>query len=88
MPWGAILAAFRNAFAHRGAQLGRRAPQVANQTRNAGTRPAPSQAKPAAKDAAPKETKTPAKAASVAHKPPIRDDWDFMVMDVCFLAKM
>jgi len=92
-----IQAAFRNAFFHQGAQVGRRAPQVVSQTKS-GTRSASSQTKPAAKEVPKTEEPTinkedvvvPKEVASTASRAPKAApyDWDYLVMDVCFLAKM
>ena len=78
MTWGAVLAAMRNGAAHRGQQVGRRAPQTANQTRAA-----TSQTKQAAEEASGTEV-----TATQKSKEFLPDDWDFMVLDVCFSAKM
>ena len=90
-----IQAALEIPFFHRGAQVGRRAPQVASETKP-GTRS--SQTKPAAKEVPKTEEPTinkedvvvPKEVASTASRAQKAApyDWDYLVMDVCFLAKM
>ncbi len=80
MTWGAFLAAMRNGVAHRGTQAGRRAPQTVNQSTKSGTRSASSQSNPSADEVATAANKT-------KRSFPL-EEWDFMVLDVCFFAKM
>lgn len=78
MTWGAFLVAMRNGVAQRGSQqAGRRTPQTVNQTIGS-SRTVSSQTKQAAEEASdtPKSKKF------------LPDEWDFMVLDVCFSAKM
>lgn len=80
MTWGAFLAAMRNGVTQRGTQASRRAPQAVNQSAKSGSRSASSQSKPAADEAA--------TATQKARKTFPMEEWDFMVLDVCFFAKM
>lgn len=85
MTWGAFAIAMRNSIAQRGSQAGRRAPQTANQTVG-GTRSASSQTKQAVEEGSTTSTKVAASQRTTKKFMP--DEWDFMVLDVCFSAKM
>ena len=78
MTWGACVAAMRNGMAHRTGNAGKRAPQVMNQsTKGGSTRSSSSQLQTGNEEAA----RSSKKAFAL-------EDWDFMLIDVCFSARM
>lgn len=80
MTWGAFLAAMRNGVAHRAGNAGKRGPQVVNQSTKGGggsTRSSSSQIQTANEEA----TRSSKKAFGL-------EDWDFMLIDVCFSSRM
>lgn len=78
MTWGAFLAAMRNGVAHRAGNAGKRGPQVVNQsTKSGSTRSSSSQLQAGNEEAARSSKKAFA-----------MEDWDFMLIDVCFSSRM
>ena len=77
MTWGAVFIATRNGITQRSGQAGRRA---VNQTKP-GNRSASSQVKPVKET--PKETSSVQDAKQF-----LPEEWDFMILDVCFSAKL